>query len=78
MVGKSLSRSLVVNLYMEEPKKEDFLVFIYNPNDNTLWQISHKQILEDVINKVQENKDKAKVFLTLMEKHIMEKNLPIL
>ena len=50
------------------PKKEDFLVFIYNPNDNTLWQISHKQILEDVINKVQENKDKAKVFLTLMEK----------
>lgn len=30
------------------PKKEDFLVFIYNPNDNTLWQISHKQILEDV------------------------------
>ena len=29
-------------------------------------------------NKVQENKDKAKVFLTLMEKHIMEKNLPIL
>ena len=41
------------------PKKEDFLVFIYNPNDNTLWQISHKQILEDVINKVQENKDKA-------------------
>ena len=36
------------------PKKEDFLVFIYNPNDNTLWQISHKQILEDVINKVQE------------------------
>ena len=35
------------------PKKEDFLVFIYNPNDNTLWQISHKQILEDVINKEQ-------------------------
>ena len=40
----------------------------YTHLDNTLWQISHKQILEDVINKVQENKDKAKVFLTLMEK----------
>lgn len=51
-----------------EDLKRRFLVFIYNPNDNTLWQISHKQILEDVINKVQENKDKAKVFLTLMEK----------
>ena len=34
------------------PKKEDFLVFIYNPNDNTLWQISHKQILEDFINEI--------------------------
>ena len=34
------------------PKKEDFLVFIYNPNDNTLWQISHKQILEDALIKV--------------------------
>ena len=43
-----------------EDLKRRFLVFIYNPNDNTLWQISHKQILEDVINKVQENKDKSK------------------
>lgn len=25
-------------------KKEDFLVFIYNPKDQTLWQISHRQI----------------------------------
>ena len=28
--------------------KEDFFVFIYNPNENSLWQISHKQILEDL------------------------------
>lgn len=23
------------------PKKEDFLVFIYDPNNENLWQISH-------------------------------------
>lgn len=28
-----------------KPKKEDFLVFIYNPKENSLWQISHKQYL---------------------------------
>ena len=30
------------------PKKEDILVFIYDPSKTSLWQISHKQILEDV------------------------------
>lgn len=30
------------------PKKEDFLVFIFNPIDSGLWQISHKQILEEI------------------------------
>lgn len=50
------------------PKKEDFLVFIYNPEDDTLWQISHNQILVDVMNKVSENKEEAKRFLALMER----------
>lgn len=50
------------------PKKEDFLVFIYNSEDDSLWQISHNQILEDVSNKVQENKEEAKKFLFLMER----------
>lgn len=29
-------------------RKEDFFVFIYNPSDQTLWQVTHKQILEDL------------------------------
>ncbi|WP_308755728.1 hypothetical protein [uncultured Bacteroides sp.] len=51
-----------------KPKKEDFLVFIYNPSDDSLWQISHSQILDDVTNKVRENKEEAKKFLSLMER----------
>ena len=51
-----------------KPKKEDFLVFIYNPSDDSLWQISHSQILDDITNKVQENKEEAKKFLSLMER----------
>lgn len=31
--------------------KEDFLVFIFNPVEKTLWQISHSQILNDLISK---------------------------
>jgi hypothetical protein len=29
-------------------RKEDFFVFIYNPSEQGLWQITHKQILEDL------------------------------
>jgi len=32
-------------------RKEDFFVFIYNPSDQSLWQISHKQIYEDLSEK---------------------------
>lgn len=32
-------------------RKEDFFVFIYNPSEQTLWQITHKQILEDLYQK---------------------------
>ncbi len=32
-------------------KKEDFFVFIYNPSEQSLWQITHKQILEDLYQK---------------------------
>lgn len=48
--------------------KEDFFVFLYDTKENSLWQISHAQILEDVKAKVQENKDEAKKFLSLLEK----------
>lgn len=30
-------------------RKEDFFVFIYNPMEQTLWQISHKQIYEYLV-----------------------------
>ena len=30
------------------PKKDDFLVYLLNPIDSTLWQISHGQIYDDV------------------------------
>ncbi len=29
-------------------KKEDFMVFVFNPKDDTLWLISHKNILKDL------------------------------
>ena len=50
------------------PKKEDFLVFIYNPKDNSLWQISHKQILDDIVEKSNENKALAIKLIDLMER----------
>ncbi len=50
------------------PKKEDFLVFIYNPKENTLWQISHKQIFEDIIEKSNENKSLTIMLIDLMER----------
>jgi hypothetical protein len=34
-------------------RKEDFFVFIYNPSDQILWQITHKQILEDLNQKAE-------------------------
>ncbi len=35
--------------------KEDFFVFIYKPEDNSLWQITHRQIFEDLEEKGKEN-----------------------
>lgn len=29
-------------------RREDFMVWIYNPNQKTLWLISHKNIIEDL------------------------------
>ncbi|MBQ9863718.1 MAG: hypothetical protein IJM33_00100 [Bacteroidales bacterium] len=50
------------------PKKEDILVFIFDPKDNTLWQISHQQILEDVKSKCEEDAEKGKAFIALLER----------
>jgi len=29
-------------------RREDFMVWVYNPNDSTLWLISHKDIYQDL------------------------------
>ncbi|MBQ8703743.1 MAG: hypothetical protein IJ524_05160 [Bacteroidales bacterium] len=50
------------------PKKEDILVFIYNPVNSDLWQISHKQILEDVTAKCEENPQEGKRLIALLER----------
>lgn len=51
-----------------KPKKEDFLVFKYNPKENLLWQISHKQIFDDVLEKSKENESLTIKLIDLMEK----------
>jgi len=51
-----------------QPYKEDIMVFIYNPEDESLWQISHDQIYEDVKSKVEENKQYGALLLTCLEK----------
>lgn len=37
-------------------RKEDFFVFIYNPSEQSLWQITHKQIHEDLEDKAKADK----------------------
>lgn len=50
------------------PKKEDILVFIFDPADNSLWQISHQQILDDITLKCKENASQGKVLIALLER----------
>ena len=49
-------------------KKEDFLVFIFQPNENGLWQITHKQILQDLYSKSEESVIETLKLITLLEK----------
>lgn len=48
--------------------KEDIQVFIFNPSDNSFWQISHDQIIEDVRAKVVEDKALGKKLLDFLER----------
>ncbi len=49
-------------------KKEDFFVFIYNPEDDTLWQITHNQIYKDIEGKSEHNIDAAIAILEMLER----------
>ena len=48
-------------------RKEDFFVFIYNPQERTLWQISHRQIYDDLVEKSQNGKDQTIKLLQAFE-----------
>jgi hypothetical protein len=49
-------------------RKEDFFVFIYNPSDQSLWQITHKQIYEDLGEKAKADKDATVEILKAFER----------
>lgn len=50
------------------PYKEDIQVFIFDPSDNSLWQISHDQIIEDVRAKLAEDKTQGAKLLEYLER----------
>ena len=43
--------------------RDDFMVFIYNPEEESLWLISHAEITEDIIIKYEDNKAKTLLLL---------------
>jgi hypothetical protein len=49
-------------------RKEDFFVFIYSPNEQTLWQITHKQIHDDLKEKAKINRDETIKILEVFER----------
>lgn len=49
-------------------RKEDFFVFIYNPEEDRLWQISHKQIYDDLMEKSRNDKDQTIKLLQALER----------
>lgn len=49
-------------------RREDFMVWVYNPNDSTLWLISHKDIYNDLEEKGKVNpKETIKIIDALEE-----------
>ena len=49
-------------------KREDFMVWIFNPSDSTLWLISHKNILEDLEAKGEINPEDAIKIIEALER----------
>ncbi|MGB4292607.1 MAG: hypothetical protein WBJ37_06960 [Bacteroidales bacterium] len=49
-------------------KKDDFFVFIYNPEEKSLWQITHNQIYEDLLEKSKIDKEATIEILKAFEK----------
>lgn len=49
-------------------RKEDFFVFIYDPSEQSLWQITHKQIHQDLEEKAKTDKDATVEILRAFER----------
>ncbi len=49
-------------------KREDFMVWVYNPNDLTLWLISHKDIYNDLEGKGKVNSDETIKIIDALER----------
>jgi len=49
-------------------RKEDFMVWIYNPKDSSLWLISHKNIYQDLEEKGFTNPEKTIEIIDALEK----------
>jgi hypothetical protein len=49
-------------------RKEDFFVFIYSPNEQTLWQITHKQIHDDLVEKAKNDREETINILQAFER----------
>jgi hypothetical protein len=49
-------------------RKEDFFVFIYNPKEHSLWQISHQQIYDELEEKSKSNKAQTIKLLRIFER----------
>jgi hypothetical protein len=49
-------------------KREDFMVWIYNPRDATLWLISHKDIYTDLKGKAEADPEAAVAIIDALER----------
>lgn len=49
-------------------KKEDFMVFVFNQNDSTLWLISHKEIYKDLEEKGNCNPEETIKIISALER----------
>jgi hypothetical protein len=49
-------------------RKEDFMVFVYNPKDSSLWLISHKDIYGDLVEKSERSPDETIKIIDALER----------
>lgn len=49
-------------------KREDFMVWVYNPNGSALWLISHKDIYKDIEEKGKVNPDETIKIIDALER----------